>query len=123
MESIPLQDETSSADAPSGPVIHIDWIGGNCPVQAEGTINGAVFYFRARGKVWSIDIATDAGGVDSPTAWSHRERYSDPDAKGRFDSDPDDQDPYAAGWMSPDEARDFIAKAAELFANQTGRER
>ena len=25
----------------------IDWIGGNCPVQAEGTIDGKRFYFRS----------------------------------------------------------------------------
>ena len=37
----------------SGHVLMIDWCGGNCPVQAEGKINGKPFYFRARGECWS----------------------------------------------------------------------
>jgi hypothetical protein len=85
----------------SEPNISIAWVGGNCPVQAEGTIDGAVFYFQARGKRWSLTVATDAGGVDGPNAWEHSERYSD--------------DEYAAGWMSEDEARRFIAKGAKLY--------
>lgn len=32
-------------------------LGGVCPVQAEGTINGKPFYFRARHGKWSLDIA------------------------------------------------------------------
>ena len=32
--------------------------GGACPYQAEGTIDGAAFYFRARGGV-SLDVGGD----------------------------------------------------------------
>jgi hypothetical protein len=48
---------------------------GNCPVQADGTVNGNPAYFHARGDGWSfavslpgvdpvdIDAATDAGAI------------------------------------------------------------
>ena len=79
--------------------IEIDEIGGNCPVQAEGRIDGEPFYFRARGARWSIGI----GGQDPVCApeWSHEEPYGD--------------GPFDAGWMSDEEARAFIEKAAGLF--------
>lgn len=38
------------------PRIEIDAIGGACPFQAEGTIDNATFYLRARGSKWSIEI-------------------------------------------------------------------
>ena len=31
-------------------------IGGMCPTQAEGTINGNPFYFRARHGEWTLDV-------------------------------------------------------------------
>lgn len=32
---------------------------GNCPVQAEGILpDGAWYYFRARGRGWSLDVST-----------------------------------------------------------------
>mgnify|MGYP001570443230 CR=1 FL=1 len=31
-------------------------LGGNCPVQAEGTINGHGFYFRSRGEYWYLYV-------------------------------------------------------------------
>ncbi len=36
--------------------IKIETIGGNCPVQAYGTIFGTAFYFRARGQSYSLAI-------------------------------------------------------------------
>ena len=85
------------------PIIVIDTIGGNCPVQAEGTIDGKPFYFRARWSYWSIGI----GGVDPciDPEWEHGEKYSD--------------ELYAAGWMTEEEARTFIDKAANLYV-ETG---
>ena len=38
--------------------IHIDWIGGYCPVQAEGRVDGHAFYFRSRGERWSFEIGS-----------------------------------------------------------------
>jgi len=39
--------------------IKIETIGGNCPVQAHGTIFGTAFYFRARGQSYSLAIGED----------------------------------------------------------------
>ena len=39
--------------------IKIEAIGGNCPVQAHGTILGTEFYFRARGQSYSLAIGED----------------------------------------------------------------
>ena len=79
--------------------IEIAWIGGNCPVQAEGTIAGQPFYFRARGEHWSLSV----GGEDVVGAplWYYEEGYGD--------------GPYDAGWIPEDKAREFIAAAAQRF--------
>lgn len=84
------------------PDIIITSLGGNCPVQAEGTIDGKEFYFRARGERWSMSI----GGSDvvGDPEWYYEEDYG--------------AGPFAAGWMSEDEARAFIDKAAGLYAAQ-----
>lgn len=37
----------------------IRWIGGNCPVQAEGTFDGVPFYFRARGTSVTCEVGSD----------------------------------------------------------------
>ncbi len=79
----------------------IDCLGGNCPVQAEGTIDGLPFYFRARGDRWTMGIGDDV--VLAP-AWFYEEPYGD--------------GPFAAGWMDEDEARAFIHKAADLYRNR-----
>lgn len=78
--------------------VHIDWLWGYCPVQAEGTIDGEKFYFRARGIHWRIGIGGDV--VTNPT-WGYGESYGN--------------GPFAAGWMPEDKARDFIAKAVGLY--------
>lgn len=78
--------------------LKIDWLGGNCPVQAEGHVDGKPFYFRARGDHWALNI----GGADvvlNPD-WRHEEDY------GEWPQ---------AGWMTEDEARAFIAKAVALY--------
>ena len=78
--------------------VDILWLGGNCPVQAEGTVDGKKFYFRSRGEAWSMDI-----GGDDPCAkseWSYEEDYGEwPEA----------------GWITPEQAREFIAKAVALY--------
>lgn len=81
------------------PEIVIGQIGGNCPVQAEGTIAGEPFYFRARGERWSIGIGGDVVGEPD---WYYEEDYPG----GQF----------AAGWMTEVEARGFIGQAAERYA-------
>lgn len=79
--------------------LHINWIGGNCPVQGEGAVDGQEFYFRARFKRWSMSI----GGEDvvGEPAWYYEEPYG--------------TGPYDAGWMPESEARAFIDKAVALW--------
>jgi hypothetical protein len=84
----------------------IEAIGGNCPVQAQGTVEGHRFYFRARGEHWSIEIApADATGeylnwCNLEGIWYFEEEYGTwPDA----------------GWMHKHEALDFIKKAVLLW--------
>lgn len=90
---------TEKADEP---VVVIDQIGGWCPVQAEGTINGAEFYFRARGQRWRIGIG---GDVVMKPDWALEEPYG--------------SERFEAGYMPLDEARAFIDKAARLYAEET----
>jgi hypothetical protein len=76
------------------PRIVIDMIGGNCPVQAEGTIDGQEFYFRARHEHWSLSIGRDHDGA---ALWF---------TTGARDN---------AGWLDEDEAIALIAEAAKLY--------
>ena len=79
-------------------MVKIDCLGGNCPVQARGTIDGKPFYFRSRGEHWSMSI----GGADvvGDPEWYHEEEYGPwPDA----------------GWISDDQARAFIDKASGFY--------
>ena len=87
----------------SDPYIRIETLGGNCPVQAEGVIDGAPFYFRARGNRWSMSI----GGPDvvMHPDWYYQESYGDEE--------------YAAGWMPAYVALGFIARAVGLYANRS----
>ncbi len=68
---------------------------GHCPVQAEGTIDGQRFYFRARGTHWSLAIGAN---LDIDPDWYLKVRYS--------------ADPFAAGWMAETEARAIIERCA-----------
>jgi hypothetical protein len=85
----------------SEPKVEIQTLGGNCPVQAEGQIDGYGFYFRARGSHWSLEIYT---GPEGP--WEHWEDYGNT--------------PFDAGWMTEEEAEEFIYKAAKLFHDAKG---
>ena len=80
-------------------IIIIDSFGGNCPVQAEGTIDGKPFYFRARGSRWSMSIGGDDVVLDPD--WYLEDDYGD--------------DAFSAGWMTEVEARAFMGKAFELY--------
>lgn len=75
--------------------IKIEYLGGNCPVQAEGTINGIHFYFRARGSHWVMII-----GDDTETGWISVHQWNN------------------AGKMSEEEAKRIIEKCAQEFANE-----
>jgi hypothetical protein len=87
----------------------VQWLSGLCPVQATGYIDGHPFYWRARGTMWSIQIAYEAGEysdvlIDSPASWQYMERY------GEF---PD------AGYMPFIEALGFIEAAANRWRSRS----
>ena len=79
----------------------INTIGGQCPVQAEGSLNGKYFYFRARGEHWRFEVGEGAKEEGEPL-WTYGETYKDGGE-------------YEAGWMDQDEAREFIDQAATKF--------
>jgi hypothetical protein len=81
--------------------------GGNCPVQATGEASGAWWYFRARGRHWSVEVWTTARPVgdglpDEDPDWTIEGCYGD--------------EPYLAGWMPDDEAHALIRWALEQWA-------
>lgn len=86
----------------------MDSLGGNCPVQAEGTIDtvagdGSVYtwYFRARGRGWSFTVH----GSDI-----YSDRFA---AHGWWG-----EDDYVAGWMSEGSARNLIEMCMKLYELQ-----
>jgi hypothetical protein len=91
--------------------IQIDDLGGNCPVQAHGLIDGEPFYFRARGEHWSLSIGSDdedpsdigvyGRDVVGKPRWCHEEKWG--------------FGPFEAGWMPERVARHMIEKGAALF--------
>lgn len=80
--------------------LRITDIGGNCPVQAEGTIDGKPFYFRARGEYWRMEIG-------EPVEWQRSAKWGD--------------SPYAAGWMPEAEAIAFIEQCAAEYMAEKGK--
>lgn len=96
-------------------VVEIEMIGGNCPVQAVGLIDGQPFYFRARGDGWSLSVGSDfedqssigVHGLDvvGNPKWIHNEDWGD--------------GPYDAGWMPVEIAKEMIEKGAALFCAQS----
>jgi hypothetical protein len=71
-----------------------------CPVQIEGTAYDVPFYFRARGNRWAIYF--DNPTLDAP-----------PYTGGHYGDGP-----YDAGYMSVEEALEFIAGAARHYLNE-----
>lgn len=78
----------------------ITMIGGQCPMQAEGTINGKPFYFRARGEHWSFSVGD--GDIHGDTDWYLSVRWS--------------RDQFGAGWMTEAQARAIIAQCAIAYS-------
>jgi hypothetical protein len=76
----------------------IDWLGGYCPVQAEGSVDGHQMYFRARGAQWSLDIG-EPYGQEPPLFWHVEEWGTWPDA----------------GYMPDEVAFEMIDKAVEAY--------
>lgn len=85
--------------------IVIDAIGGNCPVQAEGSFDGKRFYFRARGDGWQFHVADTDEGIFGPDEWMIDRDYGD--------------GPFDAGWMHKHEAVGFICQSVEEYRRMT----
>lgn len=90
----------------------IQSLGGNCPVQAEGIIDGLPFYFRSRGERWSFSVASSPDGdpVDVSCGMDDGGFY--------YAEEYGTGERFSAGYISEDQARDFIAKAAKLYENR-----
>lgn len=87
--------------------IHLDWLGGNCPVQAEGMFDGLFFYFRARGEQWQFHVGRSQDLVMVAPVFRVNKPYV------RSDGAPPEWG--AAGWMPEDEALDFIIAEVAAF--------
>jgi hypothetical protein len=83
--------------------LDICWTGRACPVQAEGTVNGVPFYFRARGQRWSMSIGEDPVGISVGRKEGWRK------------SEPWGEEMYDAGWMPDETAKEIIEKCAEEY--------
>lgn len=89
---------------------------GQCPVQAEGKINGLPFYFRSRGGHWSLSIAKELDGdpLDYKNCYVHRELYD-----GVNRDEPQilhgHEVQFGAGWATHEECLAFIERAATLL--------
>jgi len=81
---------------------------GQCPVQAEGKINGLPFYFRSRGASWSLSIAStpDRDPLEDEGVYFHGELY-DGERNADF--------PFGAGYANAHECCVFIERAAKLL--------
>lgn len=98
--------------------IKIENIGGECPVQATGTIDGEPFYFRARWGTWRLSIGSDfeddtkgmavhGRNVVGRPRWSYEEEWG--------------EGPFDAGWMSKGDAIKMIDKGAEKYRKERAR--
>lgn len=79
-------------------------IGGACPVQGDGVVDGRAWYFRARGRHWSLSVAwRDGVEPASVTATGEDGWYMEGEA--------DEKDDFAASWMRHSEAWRHIGDA------------
>ena len=82
--------------AVSGQTTDLDGsVGGACPVQGEGLVNGLPWYFRARGGVWRFSVA----------------RTPDGDPISAPGQDWEGEDPWG-GWMPAKQAARIVRHCA-----------
>jgi hypothetical protein len=96
-------------------IIYTEEIGGHCPVQAEGTINGYPFYFRSRHQHWALYVGPMGKTANmSDREWCFREEYP-----GCKDETPMDYHGhlvyFSAGTAERKECEEFIERAATRF--------
>lgn len=85
-------------------------LGGLCPVQGEGIVDGLPWYFRARHSSWTFSAAEQAGidPVDVSCGFARGFNLESPYGDG----------PHDAGYMPDEEAVDFIALAISVLRNE-----
>lgn len=82
---------------------------GKVPVQANGTLAGRFFYFRARWSSWTFEMWPEGPAAgrelpDGPSEWSTEGEWGD--------------DPVAAGWMPHDDAVAIILGCARRWIEE-----
>lgn len=83
------------------------------PVQAEGTVAGHSFYFRARGDTWRFTVAESEGDDPSDLGEADmaagRAWYRSGTLAGRF----------SASWMPLEQAKSLINECAREYVSET----
>ena len=79
----------------------LDSIGGNCPVQAYGSVDGRRFYFRARGDSWQFHVAETDDKIFFEDDFYIGRDYG--------------EGPFDAGWMPENEALGFIVESIAAY--------
>jgi len=74
-------------------------LGGNCPVQAEGTVDGQPFYFRSRGDSWQFHVGPEEDWFTGKEWWVDHEFGEWP----------------SAGWITDEEAKALIAQGVAEY--------
>ncbi len=83
-------------------------LAGFCPVQAEGSVDGEYFYFRARGSHWRFELGGNESGTKG-AKWWHEEYW--PNESG-----------FEAGYMSDEDAiRCMIGAVTRYRTEDRGR--
>ena len=86
-----------------GSIFNLYYVGGNCPVQAEGDFLGYYFYFRSRGDRAYIEFTTTKHDWDNDyIIWKDYKLYTT-------------KEEYKAGWISPKLAKWLIFKGCIKF--------
>jgi hypothetical protein len=97
-------------------MLDYQFTGDAAPVQAEGTLDGHPFYFRARGDHWAFSLAQEPGldpvFIDSPDSALGRGYFLEAPygAPGSF----------AASYMPLGEARSLIDECARRYRADRG---
>jgi hypothetical protein len=86
------------------------------PVQAEGTVAGRAFYFRARGTDWEFVIAERSGDDPADLGPEHAA-----DGTAWFRSGTVSDGPFAASYLPAEEARSLIRECARAYLDERTR--
>ena len=83
---------------------------GHCPVQAEGTVRGLRFYFRAKYDVWEFSIATSQISDPVDICSSEQGFYRSGSYGKSYGRGP------SAGWMPYDDVEQIIRRCADEYS-------